>query len=309
MSSLYKKIKQHSVRNSVRKEEEELDLVKRVFSAIEGDNYPLFSGALKNIRSVSDLSSEDSDGWSPLMRAVYLKRKQMIVDLLGWGCNPYHQSSVDGWNSIMCVVDVQGDAIIDDAIMGELLNHDGDLDLKTKKTRSTALSLAANRRNFNIVAALLRAGASVDEESGTDYTKTAIIVASNKGRLGNVIEILKYKPDLNFRMGGSGTTPLMAAVIGGNFEIVKLLLQQGQDAIDINLKNKSGEDALQYAIDKRNPQIIELLIESGAKLCDEFIVDEDLEEVDEHFEVRGHEIYRLTWGRVPPIPMDSPELF
>jgi ankyrin repeat protein len=294
MSSLYKKIKQHSVRNIIRKEEEKLDLVNRVFHAIDNDDYDLFTRALKKTKTSIDLSFENPYGWSPLMRAVYLKRKQMVYDLLARGCNPYHQSSDDGWNSIMCAVDVQ-----DDVIMDELLKHDGDLDLKTEKG-STALSLAASRRNFNIVASLLKAGASVDEVSGRNHFRTAILVASNKGRLSNVKEILKYKPDLNFSMGANGITPLMAAVVKENFEIVKLLLQQ--DTVDINLKTESGEDALQCAIDKLNSQIIVLLIASGAKLSNK-------SQVDEHFEEQGLKIYRLTWGRIPPVPMDSPELF
>ena len=215
------------------------------------------------------------------MSAVYLDKKQMAYDLLARGCNPYYQSSLDGWNTLMIAVENQQEEIVN-----EILKYDGDLDLKTFKG-SSALSLAAIRPSFNIVASLLKEGASVNQVTGTTHFKTAIVLASERGRLSNVKEILKYMPDINFRMGALDLTALMIAVIKNNYEIAKLLLKQ--EKVDINLKSNEGKDAMQFAIDNLNSQIIVLLAMSGARFGKK-------SQVDVNFEEQGLNIYRLTWG-------------
>ena len=65
------------------------------------------------------------------MSAVYLDKKKMAYDLLARGCNPYYQSSHDGWNTLMIAVENQQEEIVN-----EILKYDGDLDLKTFKGSS-----------------------------------------------------------------------------------------------------------------------------------------------------------------------------
>lgn len=289
MPRLYKKIKQISFQ----KKEQKFDYINKLFISIDNDNYDFFSRSLKKLESPVDLNSENPSGWTPLMLAVYLGKKQMVYDLIARGCNPYYQSTHDGWNTLMIAIENQ-----EEDLVNEFLKYDGDLDLKTFKGTS-ALNLAVIRPNLNIVSSLLKAGASVNEVTGYRSFRTAIILASDRGRLSNVKEILKYKPDLNFKMKGSELTALMVAVIKNHYQIVKLLLKQ--EKIDINLKSSCGKDAMQFAIDNRNSQIIVLLAISGANFSEK-------SQVDVNFEERGDKIFRLTWGRVPPVPMDSPAL-
>lgn len=56
-------------------------------------------------------------------------------------------------------------------------------------------------------------------------------------------------------------TPLILAVLGGNIEICKHLLNHGAS---INHKNYQGHSALQYACSKGKKDIVELLLERNA---------------------------------------------
>lgn len=56
-------------------------------------------------------------------------------------------------------------------------------------------------------------------------------------------------------------TPLILAVLGGNIEIVKHLLNHGAS---INNKNWQGHSALQYACSKAKKDLVELLLDRQA---------------------------------------------
>ncbi|MEI0608062.1 ankyrin repeat domain-containing protein, partial [Brachyspira pulli] len=57
-------------------------------------------------------------------------------------------------------------------------------------------------------------------------------------------------------------TPLMWFILNDNTEIAELLIESGAD---INAKDKNGKTALDYAKEKNNSKIEQLLITKGAK--------------------------------------------
>lgn len=59
-----------------------------------------------------------------------------------------------------------------------------------------------------------------------------------------------------------GHTPLMYAVIEGKSEFAQMLILEGAD---VNAVDNQQGSALSYAIQAQLPQIVELLIESGAE--------------------------------------------
>jgi ankyrin repeat protein len=63
--------------------------------------------------------------------------------------------------------------------------------------------------------------------------------------------------------GGSGNTALHDAAISGNLENAKALITAG---IDLNIRNKNRETALLLALQNRNAEIAQLLIDSGANV-------------------------------------------
>jgi ankyrin repeat protein len=62
----------------------------------------------------------------------------------------------------------------------------------------------------------------------------------------------------------SGFTPLMIAVSAGRFEVAKFLLSFTQT--DVNHQNTNGQSALFYACSKNNFQMTKLLLENGASV-------------------------------------------
>lgn len=70
------------------------------------------------------------------------------------------------------------------------------------------------------------------------------------------------KADPNIQQDYTGLTPLMKTVFYNNIEMAKLLLEHGANP---NIKDKYGNTALKYAKEKDNTDIINLLLEYGAK--------------------------------------------
>jgi len=71
--------------------------------------------------------------------------------------------------------------------------------------------------------------------------------------------LLRQDPKVVNRKGPGGSTPLMYAVLYGDPDSVRLLLERGADP---NLRNDGGATALMYAVD--DPEKTRLLLEKGA---------------------------------------------
>ena len=78
-------------------------------------------------------------------------------------------------------------------------------------------------------------------------------------------------------------TPLMAAVVKGNIEIVKLLISKNAD---VNIADANGTTALIYAVQFKNKAILTLLIKSNA---DKTHKDNDGKTAFEHAVFAGDE--------------------
>ena len=81
----------------------------------------------------------------------------------------------------------------------------------------------------------------------------------NAGANINIKFTAKY-PGRNIKL--ENATPLMWFILNDNTEIAQLLIESGAD---INAKDKSGKTALDYAKEKNNTKIEQLLIAKGAK--------------------------------------------
>lgn len=60
-----------------------------------------------------------------------------------------------------------------------------------------------------------------------------------------------------------GVTPLMQAIDGNNFTIVKFLISHGGN---VNAQDENGRTPLMYAAEKGNVSIVKILLKSGTKL-------------------------------------------
>jgi len=85
-----------------------------------------------------------------------------------------------------------------------------------------------------------------------------LIIACARGHLAAVRLLLGDKR-ISVKRSVKGFTPLLAAVINGQKEVVKLLLQHGD--VDINFKGAEERTALHIACREGNLEIVKLLVE------------------------------------------------
>ncbi len=130
----------------------------------------------------------------------------------------------------------------------------------------TPLNLASVYANTETVRALLEKGAKVNAVA-TDDTPFPLHAAVAR-RLPDMLEaILARKPNLELR-DAEGWTPLLRAVRSGDVVIAKKLLDAGADpnAPTLSDANRDGGSALHFAVQMRNRQLVELLLEHKANV-------------------------------------------
>lgn len=131
----------------------------------------------------------------------------------------------------------------------------------------TALILAsAKKENTNIINILLDYGSDINAMIEDDKMTgvTSLYYAAYNFFEFNVKTLLERGADPNIEVivyGQLETSPLIAAAAVGSYTSVKLLIEHGAD---INYKDSRGYTALDYAIDKGDSEIEELLRSKNA---------------------------------------------
>ena len=126
---------------------------------------------------------------------------------------------------------------------------------------ATALHWAAHLNDLETAGLLLRAGADVDAMN--DLGVTPLWVATTAGSAAMVARLLEARgdPDIAPDTGG---TPLMIAARQGNVAAVRSLLAH---AADVDAKEGAqGQTALMWAAARRQPAVVQVLLEAGADL-------------------------------------------
>lgn len=126
----------------------------------------------------------------------------------------------------------------------------------------TALVMAAEKGNEEVVKYLLKVGADVNAKN--NYDATALTNAAFMGQTGVIKLLIEAGADINAKNQSflfEGYTALMMATFGGYTEAARLLMKEGAD---LNVKASNGLTALGLA-GGENSEIAKLLIEAGAK--------------------------------------------
>mgnify|MGYP006171432743 CR=1 FL=1 len=116
----------------------------------------------------------------------------------------------------------------------------------------TPLILACYRSNNEVAIFFIENGALINENSPMGTALMAAIVKGNN-EIGKLL--IDKKADLNI-IDNQGTTALMYAVQFKNIEMIKLLLAHKADK---NLTDNKGKTAFEYATFSENEEIINLL--------------------------------------------------
>ncbi|WP_147536279.1 ankyrin repeat domain-containing protein [Bacillus marasmi] len=121
----------------------------------------------------------------------------------------------------------------------------------------TWLHVAASHGHLEIIKYLINTGIDVNAQGGT-FSTNALERAATKG----YIDIVEYliNQNVEFDTSEPDRNPLFAAIYGGHFDIVKLLVE---NQIDISIKysgeNMKDMDAYAFAIERGQTKIAEYL--------------------------------------------------
>ncbi|XP_076155619.1 kinase D-interacting substrate of 220 kDa B isoform X1 [Alosa pseudoharengus] len=124
----------------------------------------------------------------------------------------------------------------------------------------TALMVAAEQGNLEIVQELIRRGANVNLDDVDCWT--ALISAAKEGHIDVVKELLTNNANLENRDMG-GWTALMWAAYKGRTEVARLLLERGANA---NITGQYSVYPIIWAAGRGHAEIVHLLLQHGAKV-------------------------------------------
>ena len=142
----------------------------------------------------------------------------------------------------------------------EILGRDADVNVR-QGDGATALHWAAHLNDLETADLLIRAGADVD--AANDLGVTPLWVAATAGSAAMVAKLLEARGDPNITPG-TGGTPLMITARQGNVAAVGSLLAHGAD---VNAtEGAQGQTALMWAVARRHPEVVRVLLDAGADL-------------------------------------------
>ncbi|GFF64417.1 hypothetical protein IFM47457_00682 [Aspergillus lentulus] len=148
------------------------------------------------------------------------------------------------------------------AVVQALVNAGVDLEVRSDKDAGTALSLAVVNNHSEVVQFLLAAGANMDVPAGDPAGRSVLQHAVFHGYMDIVRSLLTANVDVNTCGGDNSYTALTWAVLGGKLEAVRLLL--AHDAKE--QLQRSGKDALYWAMHDGRERIAAFLVEAGAPI-------------------------------------------
>ena len=128
------------------------------------------------------------------------------------------------------------------------------------KGNAGIVAYACMANDFEMVKALVDAGAALDQRSGSGSWESAMVEAVKAGNLNILEYLLNHGADPNDK-SGFGTAALHMAAAEGNVQMLSLLLSKGAE---INIRDNYGQTPLMYACREGEAEAVEFLLDHGA---------------------------------------------
>ncbi len=231
-----------------------------------------------------DVDQGDANGSTALMTAAFYGKTSVVEFLLLKGADPNAASD----NGMTPLIAAAGNGQFN---VTKMLIADGaDVNAKSNSYEESALYFSVEKDFWKVTKYLIAKGADVDAQS--DYGITPLMNAAGSGSKKCVEVLLANKADENIK-DYEGWTALIYAVRGVEdfedipeaelekmgkpqkklymqkvkyyetaMEIIRLILTERKDTIDINAKDNMGRTALDHA---DNPEVKQMLKKYGAK--------------------------------------------
>lgn len=135
-----------------------------------------------------------------------------------------------------------------------------DVNLRDKRSGTTALEHAVKNANREMVQLLLSSGATVNGKNAAG--ETVLMMLDDDATSDLVWDLINAGADVKLK-DNSGTTALMQTAISNNLEALKTLLDAGAD---VSTKNKQGRTALMLAASEGYVNSVRALVLAGADI-------------------------------------------
>jgi ankyrin repeat protein len=144
--------------------------------------------------------------------------------------------------------------LIKDNVDINYLNENGD----------SSIHIALYKRQINIVKYLITAGANLNILNNKNMSPLDIAFKNNYTYMNFVHMLVNAgAKKLNVNKAYNRITPLWRAIYHSDFDIIKMLIENGAN---VNYINSNGNSPLEYAVKHQNTILSSILIKAGAKI-------------------------------------------
>jgi ankyrin repeat protein len=209
------------------------------------------------IKAGADVNQVDVMKNSPLHQAVGMFGKLSIVKALVEGGAKLNQRGMFGRTPIM-----EASANGKLKIVKYLISRGANIQAKTCRGKENALMEASEGGHLRVVKLLLKQSMQLLNHLDS-HNRSALMKAARSGHLKTFRYLMSKSPRINFT-DSSGNDLLMAAVSGGNLNIVKDIIEKHGFAIETINNNRSTP--LLLAVRTGNTRIAKYLLSKGANV-------------------------------------------
>lgn len=135
-----------------------------------------------------------------------------------------------------------------------------DVNLRDKRSNTTALEHAVRNANREMVQLLLSFGAAVNAKNTSG--ETVLMMLDDDATCDLAWDLLNAGADVKLK-DDNGNTALMQAATSGNLETLKVLLDAGAE---VNTRNEQGQTALMLAASDGHVNLVRALVLAGADI-------------------------------------------